>query len=125
MYQVIVMYGDNEPWWFFEGWQADIQEAFTFASFAEAQSFYEEKWHEIRKEYSYINAKTNFMTAFWNEDEERLCEECDDYLQQYIGLALLKEYQQVVDESRKDFYETTNSSGKAKRCQRPQQSIGL
>ena len=41
--------------------------------------------------------------GFWNEDEERWCEECDDYLQQYIGLALLKEYQQVVDESRKDF----------------------
>ena len=39
MYQVIVMYGDNEPWWFFEGWQADIQEAFTFASLREAQSF--------------------------------------------------------------------------------------
>ena len=56
--------------------------------------------------------------GFWNEDEERWCEECDDYLQQYIGLALLKEYQQVVDESRKDFYETTNSSGKAKRCQK-------
>jgi len=125
MYQVVVMYGDNEPWWFFEGWQSDIQEVFTFATFSEAQSFYEQKWQEIREEYSYINAKSNFMTAFWNEEDERWCEECDDYLQQYIGLALLKEYQQVVDESEKDFYETTNSSGKAKRCQRPQQSIGL
>ena len=121
MYQVVVMYGDNEPWWFFEGWQSDIQEAFTFATFSEAQSFYEQKWQEIREEYSYINAKSNFMTAFWNEEDERWCEECDDYLQQYIGLALLKEYQQVVDESRKDFYETTNSSGKAKRCERPKQ----
>ncbi|WP_430610961.1 DUF1033 family protein [Enterococcus sp. DIV0876] len=125
MYQVVVMYGDNEPWWFFEGWQSDIQEAFTFATFNEAKSFYENKWQEIRSDYSYINAKSNFMTAFWNEEDERWCEECDDYLQQYIGIALLKEYQQVVDESEKDFYETTNSSGKTKRCQRPQQSVGL
>ena len=43
------------------------------------------------------------MTAFWNEEDERWCEECDDYLQQYIGLALLKEYQQVVDETGKIF----------------------
>ena len=63
--------------------------------------------------------------GFWNEDEERWCEECDDYLQQYIGLALLKEYQQVVDESRKDFMKQLILAEKAKRCQRPQQSIGL
>lgn len=24
MYQVITMYGDNEPWWFFDDWQEDI-----------------------------------------------------------------------------------------------------
>ncbi len=30
MYQVITMYGDNEPWWFFEDWQNDIQEETSF-----------------------------------------------------------------------------------------------
>lgn len=124
MYQVIVMYGDNEPWWFFDEWQNDIQETFTFDTFEEAQQFYENRWVELNQEYSYINAKHNFLTAFWNEGEERWCEECDDDLQQYKGLALLDNYQPVVVESRKDFYETTNSSGKAKRCQRPQQGVG-
>lgn len=26
MFQVITMYGENEPWWFFEDWQEDIIE---------------------------------------------------------------------------------------------------
>jgi hypothetical protein len=30
MYQVITMFGDNEPWWFFEDWKEDIQEARNF-----------------------------------------------------------------------------------------------
>ena len=30
MYQVIMMYGDNEPWWFFEDWQRNIQTTATF-----------------------------------------------------------------------------------------------
>ncbi len=24
MYQVITMYGDNEPWWFFDDWQRTL-----------------------------------------------------------------------------------------------------
>ncbi|MFP9075277.1 DUF1033 family protein, partial [Enterococcus faecalis] len=42
-------------------------------------------------------------------------------LQQYKGLALLKNHQPITVESRKEFYETTNSSGKTKRCERPKQ----
>jgi hypothetical protein len=29
----LTMYGDNEPWWFFEEWQEDIQETATFEDF--------------------------------------------------------------------------------------------
>jgi hypothetical protein len=122
MYQVITMFGDNEPWWFFDDWKEDIQEEKTFESFEEAKEFYQQKWESINKDYSYINAKSNFLSAFWNDGDERWCEECDDDLQQYKGLALLKKYQPIEVESRKEFYEATNSSGKAKRCERPQQS---
>ena len=61
-------------------------------------------------------SKIIFLSAFWNDGDERRCEECDDDLQQYKGLALLKDYQPITLESRKDFMKTTNSSGKAKRC---------
>ncbi|EPH93618.1 MULTISPECIES: DUF1033 family protein [unclassified Enterococcus] len=122
MYQVITMFGDNEPWWFFEDWKEDIQEVETFESFDEAKEFYQKKWQSIHKDYSYINAKSNFLSAFWNDGDERWCEECDDDLQQYKGLALLKKYEPIKVESGKEFYEATNSSGKAKRCERSQQS---
>ena len=37
MYQVITMFGDNEPWWFFEDWEEDIEAEETFESFEEAR----------------------------------------------------------------------------------------
>ena len=121
MYQVITMFGDNEPWWFFGDWEEDIEEEETFESFEEARQAYEKQWNEIHQNYEYINAKSNFLSAFWNDGDERWCEECDDDLQQYKGLALLKNHQPITVESRKEFYETTNSSGKTKRCERPKQ----
>lgn len=123
MYQVITMYGDNEPWWFFEEWEEDIQEETSFLSLDDAISFFQEKWDIICKNYTCINSKTNFLSAFWNEGDERWCEECDDDLQQYMGLALLENHQPITIESERKFYEATNSSGKTKRCQRPEQSI--
>lgn len=108
MYQVITMFGDNEPWWFFEDWEEDIEAEETFESFEEARQAYEKQWIAIHQDYEYINAKSNFLSAFWNDGDERWCEECDDDLQQYKGLALLKNHQPITVESRKEFYETTN-----------------
>ncbi|MDT2828003.1 MAG: DUF1033 family protein [Enterococcus viikkiensis] len=121
MYQVITMYGDNEPWWFFEEWQADIQETTSFDSLDKAVDYYENRWNELRNTNTYSNAKQNFLSAFWKEQDERWCEECDDYLQQYWGLALLKDEQPLTVDSRKEFYETANYSGKAKCCKRLEQ----
>lgn len=116
MYQVVKMYGDNEPWWFFEDWQSDITESYSFQSLEDAIDCYRKLWLQLRPEYNYMNAKNNFLVAFWNDGDERWCEECDDDLQQYIGLALLKDFQAVTAESGAELYETANSSGKAKCC---------
>lgn len=124
MYQVITMYGDNEPWWFFEEWEEDIDEITPFTTLLEAEKFYQQKWTQLHQKYAYINAKTNYMSAFWNDDELRWCEECDEDLQQYKGLALLEDYHPVNTESERKLYEATNSSGKTKRCQRPKQGLG-
>lgn len=121
MYQVITMYGDNEPWWFFEEWQEDIQETATFEDFDATVAYYEHRWSELQNTNTYSSAKHNFLSAFWKEQDERWCEECDDYLQQYWGLALLKDEQPLTVDSRKEFYETANYSGKAKCCKRLEQ----
>lgn len=118
MYQVITMYGDNEPWWFFEDWKEDITEEKQFDNFEEAEKYFDERWDALSQDFIYHNTKKNYLSAFWNEEDERWCEECDDYLQQYWGLALLMDDKAITVESRKETYETANTSGKAKCCKR-------
>lgn len=124
MYQVIQMYGDNEPWWFFENWKEDIIEEQNFTDFEEAKVYFEETWLALRESYHYIQDKPNYLAAFWNEGDDRWCEECDDDLQQYMGLALTHNYQPLTIESRKELYETADFSRKTKCCTRLKQGVG-
>lgn len=116
MYQVITLYGDNEPWWFFENWQADIEEEKKFSTLEEAEYYYKSKWKEFSSSYAFLNTKVNYLAAFWNEGDERWCEECDEELQQYKGLALLKDYQAVSFESSAAFHERHDEDAKPKAC---------
>lgn len=116
MYQVITLYGDNEPWWFFEDWQADIEEEKIFSTLEEAKQYYRIKWQELSLTYAFLNTKVNYLAAFWNEGDERWCEECDEELQQYKGLALLKDYQAVDLESSIDLQERHDEETKPKTC---------
>lgn len=118
MYQVIRMYGDNQPWWFFEDWEQDIQNEKTFTSFAEAEKFYQEAWSALRKEKKNMEGKPNYLCAFWNDQDERWCEECGDYITQYTGLALLKDHKAVVNESGKEFYQKNGHEAEVKCCKR-------
>ncbi len=121
MYQVIVMYGDNEPWWFFEDWRQDIRSQAEFTDAVEAKAFYKKEWQRLAKEFPNSSAKANFLSAFWKEADERWCEECDDYIQQYTGLALLKDYQPVNETSERDLFENLHAEQKIKSCQRIKQ----
>jgi len=118
MYQVVIMYGDNEPWWFFEDWQNDIKEEYAFADLKAAEQFYETKWLELNPHFTNLKSHPNYQAAFWNESDERWCEECDDYLQQYTGLALLKDYGAVVQKSATQLCQTINGEGKLRVCKR-------
>ncbi|MDH6363910.1 hypothetical protein M2139_000787 [Enterococcus sp. PF1-24] len=117
MYQVIKMYGDNEPWWFFENWQSDIKENWHFEHLEEAKQCYKEQWLLLKEQYDCLSARRNFLCAFWNSGEEAWCEACGEDVQQYMGLALLKNNQAIEEESEEEFYETANIGRKAKCCQ--------
>ena len=45
------------------------------------------------------------MTIFWNPEDKRWCEECDEFLQQYHSLALLEDGQVIPDEKFRPGYE--------------------
>lgn len=117
MFQVITMYGENEPWWFFEDWQEDIIEEKVFDKFHAAKDYYDELVKIYSKEYEKMRENAPFMYAFWHEGELIYCEDCDEELQAYKGIMILKDYQIIDDgECKKD--ETINNCGKAKCCSR-------
>ncbi|SJZ71519.1 hypothetical protein SAMN02745116_01235 [Pilibacter termitis] len=116
MYRVVEMFGDNEPWWFLEGWEEDIVQSSSFENLEDALCYYKKCWLEYRKKFDEVNSKRNFLAAFWSEDDERWCEECNDYLQQYHSLAILYDNKMLAEEIGKKKYERVTSEGKAKSC---------
>lgn len=120
MYQVLTMYGENEPWWFFDDWREDIREIQQFSTFEEAQVEYRKQWEILRAKYEHIHIKPNFLTAFWNDGEEHWCEDCVEGLQLFLGLALLKDDKPVTIEVDRAFYESISEQAKEKVCIRKQ-----
>ncbi|MBO0477122.1 DUF1033 family protein [Vagococcus sp. DIV0080] len=117
MYQVITMYGENEPWWFFEDWQEDIIEEKEYQDFNEAMSYFHQIAKQLHKEYEELREKDPWMVAFWNEGELIYCEDCDEELQAYKGLMILKNHEKLdIGECGED--ETANNCRKAKCCPR-------
>lgn len=117
MYQVIEMYGDSEPWWFFDDWKKDVQSEKNFDSFDEAKQFFDQALTTLTSSYEHEKQKGCYLIAFWNEGEDRYCEECEEDLQQYKGLLLLKDGEKLATES-EEINEATDYSGKTQCCQR-------
>lgn len=117
MYQVIKIYGENEPWWFFDDWEKDIVDKSEFEDFNQAKEYFAEMFCELKSQNDHLSEKPGFLIAFWREGNTHFCEECDDDVQLFHGLMMLKDNQKiVVDGKGKD--ETINYSGKAKCCKR-------
>lgn len=90
MYCVVKLYGDCEPWWFLEGWEEDIVETIEFDDIDEALVFYQKEWQSLAGDFSHHKSEKEQMTAFWNPEDRYWCEECDEYLQRFHSLMLMK-----------------------------------
>lgn len=97
MYQVIEIYGDFEPWWFLEDWKDDIVSETTFSTFKEAHAFYTKKWEEFKKSFPSFQSRSDFMAAFWDDKEKRWCVDCDEDIQLYHSLLLLKDDKEIPE----------------------------
>ncbi|WP_433742520.1 DUF1033 family protein [Falsibacillus pallidus] len=95
-WKVILTKGENEPWWFFEGWEKDIVSEYSFEEKHEALIFFHEKLKSLQNEYPHIRQKNDSMAAFWHEEEKEFCEACDDDLQTYHGLLLMQNQKPYV-----------------------------
>lgn len=125
MYQVIQTYGEDEPWWFFDNWRDMIVTEETYPSFNEALCRFEDLYQKLGGLYPNRKEKPAFLVAFWKDGEVAFCEDCDDDLQLYAGLLLLKDGKKIsVEDEDQEKDETIDYSRKAKCCKRPSKSVG-
>lgn len=95
MYQVYLTEGEYEPWWFFDDWKTLIIEEKTFKNLEEAVEEYNSEFFKLSNTYPYQKTKKSFLTAFWCDEEKVFCESCDDDIQIYHGVMLLKDEQRI------------------------------
>ncbi|MCA9765283.1 MAG: DUF1033 family protein [Carnobacterium sp.] len=92
MFQVIELQGEYEPWWFFDDWKEQISQIKTFETFDEALIDYQKKYDLLYNNYPSCKTKKNYLTAFWDDDQNRYCPECEDDIQLFHSIMLLKEH---------------------------------
>ncbi|MGY3779685.1 DUF1033 family protein [Isobaculum melis] len=98
MYQVIELFGEYEPWWFFEDWRDDIYLEVSYATSQEAVEAYEALYQSYATKYENVQTKKQWLTAFWNEAEVRYCEDCEDDVQLYHSILLLENNQPIQEQ---------------------------
>ena len=116
MYRVIEMYGDFEPWWFIEGWEEDVIMSQSFDKYYDALKYYKSCWFELEKKNPLYKSRSDLMTIFWDPADQRWCDECDEYLQQYHSLALLQDGRVIPDEKLRQGYEKQTGQEKHRSC---------
>lgn len=90
MYEVIYIKADYEPWWMFEGWEEMVRLRKSFEELDEAILFAHSLMDEMRGCFSKEKTRKGSFTAFWNPGERTYCDGCDDDMQLYHGVFLLK-----------------------------------
>lgn len=90
MYEVIYMKADYEPWWMFEGWEEMVRVRRSFVELDEAVEFANSIMDEMRRCFSKEKTRKGTYAAFWNPGERTYCDGCDDDLQLYHGVFMLK-----------------------------------
>ncbi|MCG7334494.1 DUF1033 family protein [Sporosarcina sp. ACRSM] len=91
MFEVIYIKADYEPWWMFEGWEEMIRRRQSFSEASAARAYFEELRAELRSKHDYEATKKECFFAFWTQGELSFCEGCDEDLQLYHGVILMKD----------------------------------
>lgn len=97
MYQVVELYGPFEPWWFLEDWEDDIVSVKSYETFEEALKAFKRQWLHLRVSHPYYKSKASLLVAFWDTKNQSWCDDCEEPLQDYRSLALLKNWEEVPE----------------------------
>ncbi|MEW9501753.1 DUF1033 family protein [Jeotgalibacillus marinus] len=117
MWRIIQLKSDAEPWWFLDGWRDDTVNEWTFNEKEAAFDFYRVIIEEMVTKYPNVRVKRGTQIAFWCEGELLFCDSCDEDLQLYHGILMMKDeapftnehmtndekkfFEQLIDEQKK------------------------
>lgn len=90
MWTIKQTYMHYEPWWLFEDWETFVVKTYHFEDKQQLLNKLNELDSYFQKENDYTACKGN-MKAYWRKNDKYFCVECDDELQQYTGLIILKD----------------------------------
>jgi len=110
-WEVIVTKGENEPWWFFDDWKQDIRQYSLYHAKKEAIHAYWNLYEQLTNKYEYVKVKKTSLAAFWNKGEIAYCTQCEDDLQLYCGLIIMRNGT-PYEFSHEDMRKAKGSSGK-------------
>lgn len=68
MYRVIEMYGKDEPWWFFDGWEANIVSVQHFDNYYAALKYYKRQWLKLAAAFPFYKSRSDLMSIFWMQE---------------------------------------------------------
>lgn len=95
LFQVIELQGEYEPWWFFDDWKKQISRIKTFEIFDEALNEYQQTFKNLQNKYPNYQKKKDYLSAFWDESQNRYCLECDDDIQVFHSVMLVREFKVI------------------------------
>lgn len=94
MWTIKQTYMSYEPWWLFEDWETFVVATYQFKDKQQFINKLNELDHQLLQENDYHKSKGN-MRAYWKKQDTVFCVECDDDLQQFTGLIILKDDQVI------------------------------
>lgn len=108
MYQVVELYGAFEPWWFLDDWKEDIVSSQSFETFDEALVAFRRQWTHLRVSHPYYKSQASLLAAFWDTKNQMWCDDCDETLQEYHSVALLKNWEELPESYHQKQFELRN-----------------
>lgn len=90
LYKIFYMQADYEPWWQFDGWEQYVKETYLFETEEKFDAALQTLLKSFGDRYPNNREKEGRFFAFWSDDEQQYCEGCDEDVQIYHGLVLVK-----------------------------------
>ena len=109
MFSINIIKCDYEGWWLFEDWRDNIIAVYEFTTEEDMLGFYRQLVMQMKDHFGCYNIGKFQMITFFNTCDREYCEDCDEDLQMYISPIMLKNMDEIRDETYYDVRNLINS----------------